>query len=91
MASADPCRLSLALQPGLLLKQLGVRSPQVRALTFPASLPHLLLWPLVALDFAVTCQLVRPHSLLWGSCSSSRRFASGFLQTPPHGDALAFG
>ncbi|MBY6278148.1 MAG: hypothetical protein CWE10_18620, partial [Symbiobacterium thermophilum] len=24
------------------------------------------------------------HSLLWGSCSSGRGFASGFLQIPPH-------
>jgi hypothetical protein len=91
MASADFCRLSLTSRSGLLLPQPGGRPPQVRTLTFPAPLPHLLLWPLVALGFAVSCQLARPHSLLWGSCSSSRRSASGFLQTPPHGDALAIG
>ena len=41
-------------------------------------------------DFAVTCQLVPgvPH-LLSGSCSSPRVFGLDFLQTPPHGDALA--
>jgi len=41
-------------------------------------------------DFAVTCRLVPdvPH-LVSGSCSSSRAFGLGFLQTPPRGDALA--
>ena len=70
--------------------RLDGRSPQVRALTFPAPSPHLLLWPLIALGFIVVSQLTRLRSLIWGLCSSSRRFASGFLQTPPHGDALAF-
>src|SRR5215207_7692265 len=40
--------------------------------------------------FAVTC----PHApdasrLISGFCSSPRSFGLGFLQTPPHGDALA--
>ena len=41
-------------------------------------------------DFTVTCPLVPgvPH-LVSGSCSSPRTFAPRFLQTPPHGDALA--
>ena len=41
-------------------------------------------------NFAVTCQLIPgvPH-LISGSCSSPRMFGSGFLQTPPHDDALA--
>src|SRR3989337_3682224 len=40
--------------------------------------------------FAVTCPLVPdvPH-LISGSCSSPRTFGLGFLQTPPHDDALA--
>jgi hypothetical protein len=41
-------------------------------------------------DFAVTCPLVPNASrLISGFCSSSRSFGLGFLQTPPHGDALA--
>jgi hypothetical protein len=38
----------------------------------------------------VTCPLAPsvPH-LLSGSCSSPRAFGLGFLQTPPHDDALA--
>src|SRR5713226_5195220 len=41
-------------------------------------------------DFVVACPLVPnvPH-LVSGSCSSPRTFAPRFLQTPPHGDALA--
>ena len=41
-------------------------------------------------DFAVTCPLVpnAPH-LRSGSCTSPRTFGLGFLQTPPHDDALA--
>ncbi len=41
-------------------------------------------------NFTVTCQLVPgvPH-LVSGSCSSPRIFGLGFLQTPPHDDALA--
>ena len=63
MASADFCRLNLASQPGLPLR-LGDRPPQVRTLTFPAHLPHLLLRLLVSSDFVVIGQLVQPHSLL---------------------------
>src|SRR5215510_14697596 len=46
--------------------------------------------PLWMEDFVVACPLVPdvPH-LLSGSCSSPRTFAPRFLQTPPHGDALA--
>ncbi len=53
MASADSCSLSLVSRPGLPFLGPGNRSPQVRTLTFPASLPHLLLWLLVASGFIV--------------------------------------
>jgi len=41
-------------------------------------------------DFVVACPLVPsvPH-LISGSCPSPRTFVPRFLQTPPHGDALA--
>ena len=71
--------------------RLDHRSPQVSSLTFPAHLSNLLLRPLVVWGFVVVCQLARPHSLLSVSCSSSRRFASAFLQTSLRSDALAFG
>ena len=40
--------------------------------------------------FAVACQFAPtvPH-LISGSCPSPRTFVPRFLQTPPHGDALA--
>lgn len=38
----------------------------------------------------VTCPLAPPAPhLISSSCSSPRRFGLGFLQTPPHDDALA--
>jgi hypothetical protein len=41
-------------------------------------------------DFAVTCPLVPNASrLISGFCSSPRSFGLGFLQTLPHGNALA--
>jgi len=41
-------------------------------------------------DFVVACPLVPGLSrLVSGSCSSPRAFVPRFLQTPPHGDALA--
>jgi hypothetical protein len=88
-ASADSCHLSLLSRTGLPLR-LDDRSPQVRTLTFPVSLPNLLLRLLVASGFVVYCQLTLPHSLSLGLCSSSHRFSSGFLQTSPHGHTLAF-
>jgi hypothetical protein len=46
--------------------------------------------PLWREDLGVACPLVPnvPH-LISGSCSSPRTCAPRFLQTPPHGDALA--
>jgi hypothetical protein len=46
--------------------------------------------PLQMEDFVVMCPLVPgvPH-LGSGSCTSPRIFGLGFLQTPPHDDALA--
>ena len=46
--------------------------------------------PLQMEDFVVTCPLVPdvPH-LRSGSCTSPCIFGLGFLQTPPHDDALA--
>gem|GEM_PF-6153360 len=37
------------------------------------------------LDFEDICLLIRHGRLIYGSCSSSQRFACGFLQTPPRG------
>jgi len=42
-----------------------------------------------SLGFVVWCQLAFSLRLIWYSCSSARKFASGFLQTIPRGKALA--
>lgn len=47
-------------------------SPQVRTLTVPAALSHLLLWPLVAWGFVVISQLARPRSLMGFVCLKSQ-------------------
>src|SRR5437588_2417406 len=65
------------------------RSPEVSSTAFHAQPPHLRSVPLMDMDFAVTCPLVRHSRLVCGSCPSARVFAPRFLQTPPRGDALA--
>ena len=85
----------------LLLPQLGlsakVTTPVARQQVSPGKnvdfLCTLAQFTASALDctgFVVISQLAQHHGLLLGLCSSSCRFASGFLQTTPHGDALAF-
>jgi hypothetical protein len=68
------------------------RSPGVRHRTFYARAPNLQNVSHLRMEsFAVTCPLAPDTShLRSGSCTSSRVFGSGFLQTPPHGVALAF-
>jgi hypothetical protein len=39
--------------------------------------------------FVVLCQPASSLRLIWCCCSSTRSFESGFLQTKPHGQALA--
>jgi hypothetical protein len=53
--------------------------------------PNLPLRLLIALGFVVSRQLALPHGLLSDLCSSNCKFASGFLRTSPHDDALALG
>jgi len=43
------------------------------------------------LDFGLFCGLIHASQPVRDSCLSGQCFASGFLQTPPHGDALASG
>src|SRR6516165_12671662 len=43
--------------------------------------------PLMDMDFAVRCPLVRYSRLASGFCPSTRAFAWCFLQTPPRGDS----
>src|SRR3954452_19308902 len=63
------------------------RSLGVSSIAFGAQPPDLRFAPLMDMDFATRCPLVRRLRLVSGSCSSARTFASRFLQTPPRGDS----
>src|SRR5271168_4228219 len=62
------------------------RSPGVISAAFRAQSPNLRFAPLMDMDFAVRCPLVRRSRLLFDFCPSTRTFAWCFLQTPPRGD-----
>jgi hypothetical protein len=59
------------------------RSPEVSVSAFHAQPPNLRFAPLMDLDFAVNCQLVRRSRLRFGFYTSARVFAPCFFQTTP--------
>ena len=59
------------------------RSPGVSSAAFCAQSPDLRFAPLMDMDFAISCPLVRRLRLVSGSCPSTRTFVPCFLQTPP--------
>src|SRR5271157_5868282 len=61
------------------------RSPGVSSTAFRAQPPNLRFAPLMDMDFAVSCPLVRRWRLVFGFCPSTRTFVPCFLQTPPRG------
>jgi len=61
------------------------RSPGVSSTAFRAQSPNLRFAPLMDMDFAVRCPLVRRSRLVSGFCPSTRTFVPCFLQTPPRG------
>ena len=92
MASADSCRLNPASRPGLPSQTARRQVSPGKNIDFPRTLAAFTTSPLDLLRASLfLASSPNRHGLICGSCSSSRRFASGFLQTPPHGDALAFG
>src|SRR4051794_38802772 len=90
MPSADFC---LAVRRPLdRLSRLAAtrgRSPGVSSIAFGAQPPDLRFAPLMDMDFAIRCPLVRRLRLVSGSCPSARPFASRFLQTRLAAIALA--
>ena len=90
MASADFC-LALRGPHDPLSPSSGTRdrSPGVSSTAFSAQPPDLRFAPLMDMAFAVNRPLRRYSRLLSGFCPSARAFATRFLQTPPHDDALA--
>src|SRR5436190_7296802 len=61
------------------------RSPGVSSAAFRAQSPNLRFAPLMDMDFAVSCPLVRRWRLISGFCSSTRTFDPCFFRTPPRG------
>ena len=61
------------------------RSPGVSSVAFRAQSPNLRFAPLMEMDFAVSCPLVRRWRLVSGFCPSTRTFVPCFLQTLPRG------
>src|SRR5216683_692609 len=73
--------------PSVALGTTRSRSPGVSSIAFGAQPPDLRFAPLMDMDFATSCPLVRRWRLVSGSCSSARTFDPRFLQTPPRGDS----
>src|ERR1700752_2137544 len=88
MPSADFC-LAVRRSFGLLshLAATRDRSPGVSSIAFGAQPPDLRFAPLMDMDCAIRCPLVRRWRLVSGFYSSARTFAPRFLQTPPRGDS----
>src|SRR5271157_829284 len=88
MPSADFC-LAVSGSFGLLSRLAATRdrSPGVSSTAFGAQPPDLRFAPLMDMDFAIRCPLVRRWRLISGFCPSARTFAPRFLQTPPRGDS----
>src|SRR5215475_13684922 len=63
------------------------RSPGVSSAAFRAQSPNLRFAPLMDMNFAVSCPLVRRSRLISGSCSSTRTFDPCFFQILSRGDS----
>ena len=92
MASADSSSLSPTFRPGLPLAGHGWRSPRVRTPTVPPAPVASTALPLGSRGFVVLGPLTASKTASYAlRVPPVVRLASGFLQTPPRGDALAFG
>ncbi len=90
MPSADFCAgVRVPRGPLSLVAETRRRPPEVSSTAFAAHPPDLQHGPLMDMDFAVSCPLVRRWRLVSGFCPSTRTFDPCFFQTPPRGDALA--
>jgi len=85
MASADFSQQALLRLSDFFSYSTSVRSPRVRAITFPSSICHIYMmgfgqyWTLLCIASSSV-----PACLICDFCSSDRGFASGFLQIRPH-------
>jgi hypothetical protein len=76
----------VSLGPGWKIALSSVaEATRVSLAAFCAQSPDLRFAPLMDMDFAVSCPLVRHWRLVSGSCPSTRTFDSCFFRTPPRG------
>src|SRR6202049_2166204 len=87
MPSADFCPAVRLPCDNLSPLRTQGRSPGVSSTAFHAQSPDLRFAPLMEMDFAVSCPLVRHWRLVSGFCPSTRTFAVRFLQTSPRDDS----
>ena len=91
MPSADFCVAVRSPYDNLsLVAETQHRSPEVRPTAFAARPPDLPPRPLMAVDFAITCSLVRPGQPRYPVLvHRTAALLHAFFQTPPRDDALA--
>ena len=90
MPSADCCcRVRMNLFTLSLDSETYSSSPVISSVAFRAQPPNLRFASLIDMGFAIIGPLAQRSRLRSGSCTLARAFAPRFLQTPPHGDALA--
>src|ERR1017187_3906647 len=85
MPSTDFCPRSGRLSTASVAEATRDRSPGVSSAVFCAQPPNLSFAPLMDMDFAVSCPLVRRSRLVSGSCPLTRTFDPCFFQPPPRG------
>jgi len=83
------CRIRMNYSTLSLESETCNRSPEISSITFRAQPPDLRSASLIEMGFAIIGPLARHSRLKSGSCTLARAFAPRFLQTPPHGGALA--
>ncbi len=83
------CRISVNYSTLSLESETCNTSPAISSTPFDTRPPDLPPASLMDTDFAISCPLLRRVGLKSSSCPSARIFTLRFLQTPPHGDALA--
>ena len=83
------CRISVSYSTLSLESETCNRSPAISSTAFDTRPPDLPPASLMDTDFAILCPLVRRRRPLIQFLSIGPYLCSRFLQTPPHGDALA--
>src|SRR5215468_65617 len=87
MPSADLCSAVRPPFDSLSRRSDTEQISWVSSAAFCAQPPNLRFAPLMDMNFAVSCPLVRRWRLISGFCPSTRTFDPCFFQTPPRGSS----